>query len=132
MSGPGASSSLFAHLPRLQLQKARSPSWGLLPLQFAWCFAPRQVGHSFYLSAVWEARCRGACQVDVRTRSSPVCCGAVSLGVFRENCGSLRSKHIAASTPNKWYRLTFHSEGMVVIEAIHGTTKALPPSKLNI
>lgn len=70
-------------------------------------------------------------KVYVRTRSSPVCCGAVSL-VFRENCGSLRSKHIAASTPNKWYRLKFHSEGMVVIEAIHRTTKALPPSKLNI
>lgn len=131
MSGPGASSSLFAHLPVLRLQKARSPSWGLLPFQLAWCFTPRQVGHSFYRSAAWEAGCRGACQVYVRTRSSPVCWGAVSL-VFRENCGSLRSKHIAASTPNKWYRLKFHSEGMVVIEAIHGTTKALPPSKLNI
>lgn len=61
----------------------------------------------------------------------PVCCGAVPL-VLGENCGSFRSKHIAASTPNKWYRLKFHSEGMVVIEAIHGTTNALPPSKLNI
>lgn len=131
VSDPGAGSLLFAHLPVLGLQKARSSSPGLLPLQFAWCFTPRQVGHHFYLNAAWAGSCRGACQVYVRVRYSLVCCGAVPL-VFGENCGSFRSKHIAASTPNKWYRLKFHSEGMVVIEAIHGTTKALPPSKLNI
>lgn len=35
-------------------------------------------------------------------------------------------------TPNKWYHLKFLSEEMVVIEAIHGITRALPPSKSNI
>lgn len=61
----------------------------------------------------------------------PLCvCGPASSYLWEDRAAC--DVNTLLLTLNKWYHLKFHSKGMVVIEAIHRTTKALPPSKLNV
>lgn len=140
----GYNSGLIIHFMVLLAQKVHPDPGGLSPFQTAKSaqyFKLALLNHSKNLGGLTRDDSLHWLSVGSEMgfrRQCWICSGEIFFCVSVVQYPPIFGRTVAPCDPNtllltwnKWYHLKFHSKGMVVIEAIHRTTKALPPSKAN-